>query len=121
MWTEKNIERLKELHSQGMTFTQIGAILGCTKNAVAGKINRLGLSKKVNANHGKRAKQWVPYSEIAGTKRCQFPHNMNQTEKGSKLWCGNPAMAGEAYCEEHYNMVYSKTYDQSGNTINTVI
>lgn len=40
-WDEQRIARLKELIAQQLSCTEIGAILGCSKNAVVGKVRRL--------------------------------------------------------------------------------
>ncbi len=46
-WTEERVELLKELWSQGLPSAEIAEKLGeVTRNAVIGKIYRLGLSKK---------------------------------------------------------------------------
>jgi GcrA cell cycle regulator len=44
-WTEDRVERLKKLWSDGLSASQIAAELGSvTRNAVIGKVHRLGLS-----------------------------------------------------------------------------
>jgi len=45
-WTEERVERLKKLWSDGLSASQIAAELGggVTRNAVIGKVHRLGLS-----------------------------------------------------------------------------
>ncbi|MCK1671060.1 GcrA family cell cycle regulator [Bradyrhizobium sp. 150] len=43
-WTEERVERLRLLHSQGLSCSQIAADLGgITRNAVIGKVHRLEL------------------------------------------------------------------------------
>jgi GcrA cell cycle regulator len=45
-WTDERVERLKQLHAEGYSASQIAGILGgITRNAVIGKVNRLGPSK----------------------------------------------------------------------------
>ena len=47
-WTDERIAELKRLHAEGLSAAQIGVRLGfVTRNAVLGKIHRLGLSKPV--------------------------------------------------------------------------
>lgn len=44
-WTEERVERLKKLWAEGLSASQIAADLGgVTRNAVIGKVHRLGLS-----------------------------------------------------------------------------
>ena len=43
-WTEERVARLKALWTEGRTASQIAAIIGdITRNAVIGKVHRLGL------------------------------------------------------------------------------
>lgn len=44
-WTDAKIEQLKKLHFAGLSAGQIGARIGATRNAVIGKIHRLGLQR----------------------------------------------------------------------------
>ena len=41
IWTEENINKLIELHRQGLTYSEIGRELGITKNSVTSKVQRL--------------------------------------------------------------------------------
>ena len=41
-WPDERVAHLKELAAQGLTGSQIAEILGCTRNAVLGKLDRLG-------------------------------------------------------------------------------
>jgi hypothetical protein len=44
----ENIERLKELHAKGTPYMEIANELGTTKGAIAGKLDRLGLTDPLN-------------------------------------------------------------------------
>lgn len=49
-WTEERVEQLKKLWSDGLSASQIaGALGGITRNAVIGKVHRLGLSGRAKA------------------------------------------------------------------------
>jgi GcrA cell cycle regulator len=50
-WTEERVELLKKLWADGLSASQIAAELGggVTRNAVIGKVHRLGLSGRVKA------------------------------------------------------------------------
>ncbi len=43
-WTDERMKRLKELHTGGFSMSVIGGMLGCSRNAVVGKIHRMGLA-----------------------------------------------------------------------------
>ena len=45
-WTEDKVSELRELWDQGLPTSQIGTILGFTKNAVVGKAHRIGLERR---------------------------------------------------------------------------
>ena len=52
-WTDDRVEKLKELWSDGMSASQIAKALGgVTRNAVIGKVHRLGLSNRGTAPGG---------------------------------------------------------------------
>ena len=49
-WTDERVEQLKKLWSDGLSACQIAAELGgITRNAVIGKVHRLGLSGRAKA------------------------------------------------------------------------
>lgn len=43
-WTAMDIERLKRMYADNYSMSQIGAALGTTRNAISGKVMRLGLT-----------------------------------------------------------------------------
>ena len=45
-WTDDKVSELRELWDQGLPTSQIGTILGFTKNAVVGKAHRIGLERR---------------------------------------------------------------------------
>ncbi len=45
-WNDKKIEKLKQLWDKGMPTAEIGKKLGFSKNAIVGKVHRLGLSNR---------------------------------------------------------------------------
>jgi len=54
-WTSERIEQLRSCVESGMTCSQIAAAIGVSRNAVIGKIHRLGLSSGRPAGAGSRA------------------------------------------------------------------
>ena len=51
-WTDERVDLLRKLWTDGLSASQIAAELsnGITRNAVIGKVHRLGLSGRVKAN-----------------------------------------------------------------------
>lgn len=51
-WTDERVDELKKLWTEGLSASQIAARLGgVTRNAVIGKVHRLGLSGRANTSH----------------------------------------------------------------------
>lgn len=74
-WTADRIERLKKLYAAGMTGSQIAADLGgVTRNAVIGKIHRLGLELR-----GKK----ISTGPKAARRRPKGAHNIIPTSWGA--------------------------------------
>ena len=48
-WTSERIEQLSLLWDEGITTAEIGRRIGVTKNAVIGKVHRLGLSGRYDS------------------------------------------------------------------------
>ncbi len=69
-WTEERIELLKKLWAEGHSASQIGKMLGVSKNAVVGKAHRMKLAArpspiKRSANKGDAAKKDAPAKKAA--------------------------------------------------------
>src|SRR5204863_6919853 len=84
-WTEERVELLKKLWQDGLSASQIAAELGgVTRNAVIGKVHRLGLSgrgqptssiKRQRRTHStgvRRVRQLITVGNLA-LKADQFP------------------------------------------------
>src|SRR5262249_56504175 len=56
-WTAERIEQLRSCVGDGMTCSQIAAAIGVSRNAVIGKIHRLGLSSGRAPRRGPRAQR----------------------------------------------------------------
>ncbi len=80
-WTDDRVELLKKLWSEGLSASQIAGRLGSvTRNAVIGKVHRLGLSGRATTS---RMKSHRPRARMAHQKRAAKPR-FAQT--------GNPAV-----------------------------
>lgn len=51
-WTDERIEKLKALHSNGISFARIAALMGISRNSCIGKAGRLGLSMRGKGYQG---------------------------------------------------------------------
>ncbi|MGK2740853.1 GcrA family cell cycle regulator [Tepidicaulis sp. LMO-SS28] len=57
MWTEERVDLLKKLWAEGLSASQIAKQLGgVTRNAVIGKVHRLGLSGRATSNRAPRSR-----------------------------------------------------------------
>jgi GcrA cell cycle regulator len=80
-WSEERVELLKKLWSEGYSASQIAAEMGgVTRNAVIGKVHRLGLSGR-----GK--------TSTAGTQRPRKPRLPSHGPIGVPTMRGNTALA----------------------------
>lgn len=70
-WTDERVELLKRLWAEGLSASQIAGRLGAvTRNAVIGKVHRLGLSGRATTS---RMKTHRPRSRVANAKRAPKP------------------------------------------------
>lgn len=70
-WTDDRVELLKKLWSDGLSASQIANQMGgVTRNAVIGKVHRLGLSGRVTSTRG-RANSKVGKTTAAAKQRTQ--------------------------------------------------
>lgn len=71
-WTDERVELLKKLWSEGLSASQIAGRLGSvTRNAVIGKVHRLGLSGRATTSRVKthRTRPRMAQTAAAGVKR----------------------------------------------------
>lgn len=67
-WDDNRIELLKKLWSEGLSASQIAAELGgVTRNAVIGKVHRLGLSGRAKAKPASVSRSRKPVKTVART------------------------------------------------------
>lgn len=67
-WTDERVDLLKKLWSEGLSASQIaGELGGVTRNAVIGKVHRLGLSGRAKAPQPQAARPKKPATRPATT------------------------------------------------------
>jgi GcrA cell cycle regulator len=131
-WDDERIETLRALWTDGQSARQIAEVLGCTRNAIIGKSNRLGLSRSHNpssepkksrdlkANNQTRAAQPVEvraptqsappiYKHVAGNKTI-LELDLRDcrwplgNEEPARFFCGAKALPDKPYCGKHYRI-----------------
>jgi len=75
-WTDERVETLKRMWAEGQSASQIAKELGgVTRNAVIGKVHRLGLSNRVGGAGGKEEDEETPVAARAPTRPPAWPPN----------------------------------------------
>ena len=110
-WTTKRVSALIALWSEGLTTSEIGCRLGVTKNAVVGKVHRLGLPKR-----GSPIKQKPKPAEVVGLASlrpgmCSWPEGEPGTE--GFYFCGCDSVPGKPYCDYHCKRAYVKVLKEN--------
>lgn len=132
-WIGPQFDRLKELHSQGLTFKAIGDIMGATRSAVAGACRRYKLParrdpmrerKPKGQSKGSGKKKLVgkatppqpvkpqpvviPEPEPLMLRLEQLDHGQCKWSVSDRphLFCGAAALPMKAWCAHHYGRVY---------------
>jgi GcrA cell cycle regulator len=94
-WSAGTIAKLKSLFDKGLSTSEIGKKLGFTKNAIVGKINRLGLNNVQKKSAAKKAAMSAKPKKAAAkiTKsapkkesfraRCESKHQTERTIRHS--------------------------------------
>ncbi len=92
VWTEERVESLKKLWQDGLSASQIaGELGGITRNAVIGKVHRLGLSGRAKAPSSAAPRQRKPRAPAQYAPRAARP-----------AMRGNTALATQAYAYLDY-------------------
>ncbi|MBB4657906.1 GcrA family cell cycle regulator [Parvularcula dongshanensis] len=125
-WTEERVEVLKTLWSEGLSASQIaGRLGGVTRNAVIGKVHRLGLSGRAAPAAPKpmAPKEPAPEPKVRtvsmdpatfgegrmtvstiGTNQCKWPIGDPASEEFH--FCGQGAASGKPYCAYHSSLAF---------------
>lgn len=130
-WTESRTNTLRRLWAEGLSATQIARELGgVTRNAVIGKVHRLGLPSRATASRS-NSKQSQPRKPAAPTVLqprafalgggCRYP--IGDPQEAGFHMCGEPRHGG-AYCTAHAQLCYvplthsqRQAYDRLANWI----
>jgi GcrA cell cycle regulator len=131
-WTDERVEQLKALWADGLSASQIARILGnVTRNAVIGKVHRLGLAGRAgparaerprNVAHRSVARAQIKEPEIVeedpivledghfatvltiNDRMCHWP--IGDPADTAFHFCGRKPKMGSPYCEAHARKAY---------------
>mgnify|MGYP001184624790 CR=1 FL=1 len=107
-WTKQKVDKLTKLWEKGVSAREISNKLGgVSRNAVIGKANRLGLSKKsVNTQEKIEAIHIDVNSLVPNMNGCKWPIG----HPGDKdfYFCGKEVIPGKPYCGEHCVIAYRR-------------
>ncbi|MEM9990065.1 MAG: GcrA family cell cycle regulator [Pseudomonadota bacterium] len=127
-WTDDRVEQLKELWSEGLSASQIANKMGgVTRNAVIGKVHRLGLAGRATPAAPKPKAIPNPVSEAPssspslsfeslyldedrptvstiGNNQCKWPIGDPASEEFH--FCGQPTSGGKPYCAYHSQLAF---------------
>lgn len=118
-WTPERDAELKRLRAEGVSVSKIGEALGVSRNAIAGRLFRLGLTEpsknpiipKPKPIRGRVAHKERPDASSVRmadlTKsQCRWPLWNNKDGGGPDFWsCGHP-VAGGVYCAAHMAVAF---------------
>jgi GcrA cell cycle regulator len=112
VWTGERLEQLTKLWGQGLSITQIGLKLGVTRNAVVGKVHRVGLPKRqspiVRSNkpfEPKRKKRLPLTFSNWDRNKCSWP--IGDPKSPDFKFCSDKIVEGRPYCSVHCSQAYT--------------
>lgn len=126
-WLNEWEQTLRRLYAQGLSQSAISKEVGRTRNAVAGKIYRLGLHRDDQPKRGRPKVASIPWlarlARERAAKEPEFPKGPHKPRKpvtfaglqphhcrqpfgeGSKMtFCANDRQAGSSYCPHHHRI-----------------
>ena len=108
-WTPQRVNALIALWDEGLPTSEIGRRLGITKNAVIGKVHRLGLAKR-GSPIKEKPKAEVDENLVTLAKlrpgMCSWP--VGEPGDAEFHFCGEHAVDGKPYCRDHCAKAYIK-------------
>ena len=107
-WTKKKVDKLTKLWDKGVSARDIALKLGdVSRNAVIGKANRLGLSKKKKIQINNDKNKIIDISLLVpNMSGCKWP--IGHPGDPDFYFCGKPVHPGKPYCLEHCAVAYRR-------------
>jgi GcrA cell cycle regulator len=132
-WTDDRVEQLKNLWTEGLSASQIARALGgVTRNAVIGKVHRLGLAGRASPSRSERprlpmapkisVRSHIPLAPVVeedplilddgnhatvltiNDRMCRWP--IGDPSENEFHFCGRSPKSGSPYCEAHARKAY---------------
>lgn len=115
-WTSERIAALIALWNEGLTTSEIGVRLGITKNAVIGKVHRLGLPQRRPTQKDEPELADVIRLDRLSGDMCSWP--VGNPGDRNFHFCGEPSATGKPYCAKHCAVAYVRsTRDRSESSV----
>lgn len=103
-WTAKRVGALIAYWNRGLSANEIGRRLSVTKNAVIGKVHRIGLQKRDSPIVRKDRRADVVKLENLRSGMCSWPEGDPGTD--AFRFCGKPVAPDKPYCPGHCDRAY---------------
>ena len=127
-WDDLKLKELQELWKQGLPISKIGEKLGVSRNSVAGKAHRMGLSKRTSPissekkqnlsekNDNEITNKVIPLKiklrEVQWSRtKCCWPEG--DPKLNDFKFCGQDIFPGRPYCDKHSLLAYTNTRENS--------
>ena len=107
-WTKQKVDKLTKLWEKGISAREIANKLGeVSRNAVIGKANRLGLSKKAQNTEIKVEAIHVDVNSLVpNMSGCKWP--IGHPGDQDFYFCGKAVIPSKPYCGEHCVIAYRR-------------
>lgn len=130
-WTDHRTAELQKFFDLGLSCSKIGARIGVTRNAVIGKLHRMGLSRprdpvekkaKEPRTYTSRIRAWKPKPILQRVHEAVERSPKNKTffdlcegeckwplgDESPYLFCAHDVLPELPYCAHHAQMAYTK-------------
>ncbi|MEX2451964.1 MAG: GcrA family cell cycle regulator [Rhodospirillales bacterium] len=105
-WTPERMQALIAMWNEGLPASEIGRRLHVTKNAVVGKVHRLGLPKRRITAPPKESEPRGDVVRLEALKAdmCSWP--IGDPGEENFQFCGHETVPGKPYCTKHCARAY---------------
>lgn len=115
VWTKETEDKTRKMWLDGLSAGQISAQLGIPRNAIMGKVYRLGLTRnpslrpqakpvrEVNIPAPHQKEGGAPLIDV-GVGQCRYGVSAHTAKQ--HLFCGQAVKKGSSYCPEHHDICY---------------